>query len=62
MAHLLSKDIASKNAGIDLETVAGEASICKLTLRTVYRTLYPYRGYFITEDCKLNDSKGLREY
>lgn len=54
--------LKGSDSNITVETVACAANISKLTLRTVYRALYPYRSYFITKDCKLQDPKNLKEF
>lgn len=64
ISSLLSKDQVSgaNTKSADLEAVANAAGITKLTLRTSYRMLHPYRSYFITEDCKLQDPTNLKEF
>lgn len=40
--------------------LATAAGITKMTLKNMYRELFPYRFYFITADCMLRDPKELK--
>lgn len=44
----------------EFETLAIAAGITKMTLKNMYRELFPYRFYFITADCMLGDPKDLK--
>jgi hypothetical protein len=44
----------------EFETLAVAAGITKMTLKNMYRELFPYRFYFITADCMLGDPKDLK--
>lgn len=44
----------------EFETLALHAGITKMTLKNMYRELFPYRMYFITADCMLRDPKDLK--
>ena len=44
----------------EFETLALAAGITKMTLKNMYRELFPYRFYFITADCMLRDPKELK--
>lgn len=44
----------------DFETLAMVAGITKMTLKNMYRELFPYRFYFITADCRLRDPAELK--
>lgn len=45
----------------EFETLAMAAGITKMTLKNMYRELFPYRFYFITADCSmLRDPKELK--
>jgi len=45
----------------DFEAIAVAAGITKMTLKNMYRELFPYRFYFITADCMLRDPKELKK-
>lgn len=45
----------------DFDAIADAASITKMTLKNMYRELFPYRFYFITADCMLRDPKELKK-
>jgi len=45
----------------DFDDIAEAASITKMTLKNMYRELFPYRYYFITADCMLRDPKELKK-
>jgi len=45
----------------DFEAIAMAAGITKMTLKNMYRDLFPYRFYFITVDCMLRDPRELRQ-
>jgi transcription initiation factor TFIIIB Brf1 subunit/transcription initiation factor TFIIB len=44
----------------DFETIALAAGITKMTLKNMYRELYPYRFHFITSNCNLRDPHDLK--
>ncbi len=44
----------------DFETIALAAGITKMTLKNMYRELYPYRLHFITPNCNLHDPRDLK--
>lgn len=44
----------------EFEALALHAGITKMTLKNMYRELFPYRSYFVTADCMLRDPKELK--
>lgn len=46
----------------DLEAIAVAAGITKMTLKNMYRELFPFRHYFITVDCMLRDPSELKNF
>lgn len=45
----------------DFESIAVAAGITRMTLRNMYKELFPYRMYFITHDCGLRNPQDLKE-
>lgn len=45
----------------EFEAIAIAAGITKMTLKNMYRDLFPYRFYFITVDCMLRDPQELKQ-
>jgi transcription initiation factor TFIIIB Brf1 subunit/transcription initiation factor TFIIB len=45
----------------EFETLSLAAGITKMTLKNMYRELFPYRFYFITADCMLKDPNELKK-
>lgn len=50
----------SEGADKDFDAIAGAAGITKMTLKNMYRELFPYRYYFITAECQIGDPKNLK--
>jgi len=46
--------LSGEDKGFD--EIVEKAGINKMTLRNMYRDLFPYRFYFITSDCHLTKS------
>jgi len=44
----------------DVEEISQAAGIAKMTLKNMYRELFPYRHYFITADCMLRNPGDLK--
>jgi len=46
----------------DFDVIAGAAGITKMTLKNMYRELFPYRFYFITEECMIGNPQNLKNF
>jgi transcription initiation factor TFIIIB Brf1 subunit/transcription initiation factor TFIIB len=52
----------NKDEERDFGVIASAAGITKMTLKNMYRELFPYRYYFITPDCLMGaDPKDLKK-